>query len=381
MVAERGSLRRKTRRCRRPCRASSPRGSTRSPPKEKALIQDAAVIGKVFWSGALAAMSEARALDGGGAACTRSSARSSCGGSGALVATRPSTRFAMCSFATLPTDRCRARPVPRSTAWRPSGSRCSRRTAKTAPRCWPITICAALEFARAAGQRGGPISERAFDRATGGGRHSCAERLRARRRILSRGARARRRRPSGDWASAPGLRPSALLVGLDGGRGRRSWKRRRGACSRPGSLPKPRAPRSCSTSSIGTGRAESRAAFRAGGRTGRERTQVARQGRRAHRPGASVTDDQDARRSSSSPETLAMAEELGSTASRGILNTLGVVRVRLGDREGLADIERSIGASAAARPKGCEASSISDDARRLGRARAQPRPLRAGCGA
>ena len=48
-------------RCRRRCRGSSPPGSTRSRPTEKALLQDAAVLGQGLLVGALAAMTAAAA--------------------------------------------------------------------------------------------------------------------------------------------------------------------------------------------------------------------------------------------------------------------------------------------------------------------------------
>ena len=53
------------RRSRRPCRASSPRGSTRCRAEEKALLQDAAVLGKVFWPVRVAAIggSDARTVE------------------------------------------------------------------------------------------------------------------------------------------------------------------------------------------------------------------------------------------------------------------------------------------------------------------------------
>ena len=50
------ATRRASCRCPRRCRGSSPRASTRLAAEEKALLQDAAVVGKVFWAGALAAM-------------------------------------------------------------------------------------------------------------------------------------------------------------------------------------------------------------------------------------------------------------------------------------------------------------------------------------
>ena len=74
------------------------------PREEKELLQAAAVIGKVFWSGAV--------VDGGrergpsSSCCTHSSARSSSGGSASLLSpTRPSTRSGTSSSATSPTGR------------------------------------------------------------------------------------------------------------------------------------------------------------------------------------------------------------------------------------------------------------------------------------
>ena len=65
--------------CPRPCRASSPRASTRSRPRRRSSLQDAAVIGKVFWLGASAAANAGRSRS----ACTPSSARSSSAASAA----------------------------------------------------------------------------------------------------------------------------------------------------------------------------------------------------------------------------------------------------------------------------------------------------------
>jgi tetratricopeptide (TPR) repeat protein len=53
--------------------------------------------------------------------------------------------------------------------------------------------------------------------------------------------------------------------------------------------------------------------------------------------------DEDARALELGGQALAMAEEFGHDEARArILNTLGVARVKLGDREGLADLERSL---------------------------------------
>ena len=67
--------------CRYPksSRGSSPRDSTRFPREEKALLQDAAVVGKVFWLGRSRTWADALASRTG---CTRSSAKSSFGASG-----------------------------------------------------------------------------------------------------------------------------------------------------------------------------------------------------------------------------------------------------------------------------------------------------------
>ena len=74
------------------------------PADEKALLQDAAVIGKVFWSGALGGDDDAA-----GASCTRSSARSSSGASDARpFPERASSGSATCSCVTWPTARSRA---------------------------------------------------------------------------------------------------------------------------------------------------------------------------------------------------------------------------------------------------------------------------------
>jgi class 3 adenylate cyclase/tetratricopeptide (TPR) repeat protein len=65
-----------------------------------------------------------------------------------------------------------------------------------------------------------------------------------------------------------------------------------------------------------------------------------------------MVDDQDAKAHELGREALSMAEEFGLEGVRArILNTMGVVRVRLGDREGLADIERSIEATAVGSPE------------------------------
>ena len=94
-------------RCPSPSRGSSARGSTRCRRDEKRLLQDAAVIGKVFWTSAVAAPRGRDSLD---ERCTRSSASSSSAASDALRwPPRPSTRSSICCCATSPTARFRGR--------------------------------------------------------------------------------------------------------------------------------------------------------------------------------------------------------------------------------------------------------------------------------
>jgi len=65
-----------------------------------------------------------------------------------------------------------------------------------------------------------------------------------------------------------------------------------------------------------------------------------------------MVDDRDEEAFALGREALSMAEEFGLDNIRTrILNTLGVVRVRLGDLEGLADIERSLEASVVGSPE------------------------------
>ena len=82
-------------------------------PEEKRLLQDAAVIGKVFWPGAVA---RARQRRGSTTGCTRSSASSSSAASGApRWPRRRSTRSSTCCCATWRTARSRGRAGSRST--------------------------------------------------------------------------------------------------------------------------------------------------------------------------------------------------------------------------------------------------------------------------
>ena len=102
-------------RCPRTCRGSSRRGSTALPLAEKQLLQDAAVLGKVFWLGAVCAVggragAEPRPL------CMRSRARNSFAASvGRRSPAMRSTPSGTCSCATSPTGRSRGRRAPSGT--------------------------------------------------------------------------------------------------------------------------------------------------------------------------------------------------------------------------------------------------------------------------
>jgi tetratricopeptide (TPR) repeat protein len=93
-----------------------------------------------------------------------------------------------------------------------------------------------------------------------------------------------------------------------------------------------------------------------------------------------MLDDQDAKAFELGREALLMAEEFGLDGVRArILNTLGVVRVRLGDREGVADIEQSIETTAIGSPErlrgfinlGTMLLDLGDDIRRSGELHAE----------
>ncbi len=86
------------------------RAARHAPARREGTVQAAAIVGKVFWPGALGelrSISIAARVEQCG--CTRSSARSSCAESAApRLPARPPTSFATCSFATSPTARFRA---------------------------------------------------------------------------------------------------------------------------------------------------------------------------------------------------------------------------------------------------------------------------------
>ena len=130
--------------------------------EEKALIQDAAVIGKVFWSGRARRHERARSAGRSRSSCTRSSERSSCGASGARRwRPRPSTSSATSSSATSPMDRCRAQT--RAEKHRRAAEWIETLGADREDRAEMLAhhYASALEFARAAGQPVDALAERA----------------------------------------------------------------------------------------------------------------------------------------------------------------------------------------------------------------------------
>ena len=204
--------------------------------EEKRLLQDAAVIGKVFWPGAVA---RARQRAGSTSGCTRSSASSSSAASAApRWPARRSTRSSICSCATSRTARSRGRAGSRSTRRPRSGSRPTAGP-RTTRRCSRTTTSALSSSRARRGQDVGAIAPRARAAlAEAGDRALTLNAFAAGGSLLSRGARplaggrARRaRRPE-----APG-RPRRLL-GRRGGPARDprggSLGAARGGRSRPG---------------------------------------------------------------------------------------------------------------------------------------------------
>ena len=236
MMRERGDAR--ARSCRSRSRASSRPVSTLLAADEKALLQDAAVLGKVFWSGAVAALGgdvasvEARLHALERKEFVRRERRSSCGRARVRVPPRPGPRRRL-----RPDPARRARgPAPRA---RPNGSRRSAATAEDHARCSLTTTCSARVRAprrsrldalvvrrppalREAGERA-----RALERVRGRGallrqRSTSAERRRVRLLLWPRpvdGARRRRR-------AAPRRSRGSLRSATRGGGRRRGAARR-----------------------------------------------------------------------------------------------------------------------------------------------------------
>ena len=165
LLADRGELSREAGRCPDSVQALIAARLDTLPPERKSLLQDAAVIGKVFWAGAVAEMGgrDRGEVEQALHELVRKElvrpARTSLDGRA-----RRSTASGTCSSATSPTaqipragraDRHRA-----AAAWierRPASA------STTSPTCSPTTTCSALELARAAGQaeEAGELEERA----------------------------------------------------------------------------------------------------------------------------------------------------------------------------------------------------------------------------
>ena len=109
---------------------------------EKELLQDAAVVGKVFCSAPSPRSETAASAGSWSRRSTDSSAGSSWFASGAPRSpARVNTRSATSSSAMSPTVRSRVPRAARSTSRRQAGSKVSRPSVRRiAPRCWPITI-------------------------------------------------------------------------------------------------------------------------------------------------------------------------------------------------------------------------------------------------
>ena len=142
------AARRTTSRSPRRCRGSSPPASTASTATRRPLLQDAAVVGKVFWTGSLR---RTRAGDDG-ARCTHSSARASSRRQRrSSVESEGEWAFAHVLSATSPTDRFpraeRARSTARRAEWIETLGRPEDHAEMLAYH-WR----SALELARAAGQ-------------------------------------------------------------------------------------------------------------------------------------------------------------------------------------------------------------------------------------
>ena len=110
--------------CPRPCRGSSPRGSTRWRRRRSRLLQDASVLGKVFWLGAVAHLGERRGVDARGALARSRAERVRATGAARYRLRRDRVRVpapARPRRRLRPDSACRR--GPRSTGWRRAGSR------------------------------------------------------------------------------------------------------------------------------------------------------------------------------------------------------------------------------------------------------------------
>ena len=165
--------------------------------------------------------------------------------------------------------------------------------------------------------------------------------------VLRRGARAVARRRSGPRDAALPLRPGGLAARRERGVVPRSWRRRETSSLRTARASRPRWPRSRSSTRTGSVRAPDRA------REHLRRSEELIEGAPPSRPKAFVLSqiarfamlsDEDARAVEVARETLAMVDELDASNElrAQALNIIGPSRTKLGDREGLKDLERCI---------------------------------------
>ena len=214
------------------------------PGEEKELLQDAAVVGRVFWLGALGQRAvEARgALALARAQGVRAPRAPELGRRRGRVRLQPRAR-ARRGLRADPDDRS----APTSTARPPSGS--SRSAApKTTPRCWPTTTCRRSSTPEAAGEPTNELADEGRSRRVAGGRRprALAERLPGRHPLLRARAGDRPRRGGdertrcelllslGDAQARAGDMPAAQ-GDVPGGR-----RPRRAASARRSSSPAPR---------------------------------------------------------------------------------------------------------------------------------------------
>ena len=151
---------------RRACAARDGAGDHRRSPRraladEKTLLQDAAVVGKVFWLGSVLSIGRERTRRGRGGVARARAARSSCSArADRRSRASRSTRSSTFSCETSPMGRSRARRVPTSTGAPPCGSRSSA-ARRTTRRCSRRTTRARSSTPVRPGRSQAPLVERA----------------------------------------------------------------------------------------------------------------------------------------------------------------------------------------------------------------------------
>ena len=211
----------------RRCRGSSPPGSTGCPLRTKELLQDAAVLGKVFWTDALRRPVGSRRTRSWTSSYACSSGRSSCVASGDRPSRgRGSTSSSTRSCGRPRTVRSRAPLAPSSTAERQSGSPpCPLIVEKIAPRRSPITSSRRSSYGQAAGLEVDDLRPQLIHALTGRRRpRPSAQHRLALGRVLPPCDRSRPRAPV--TPSSPGCTPRHQC-GRRASREERSHSRRR----------------------------------------------------------------------------------------------------------------------------------------------------------